>query len=96
MDGPKFTVFVDDNAHYQDESHRRKLGEFDSWDEAVAAAKSLVDEYLVSAHKPGTSAKSLLSNYKMYGEDPFVVGNDDRRFSGWTYAEVRCTQICKK
>ncbi len=91
-----FTVYIDDNSHYQDESARRKLGDFSSWETAVAAAKAVVDEFLTSALKPGTTATSLLSTYKTYGEDPFVVGESDETFSAWSYAEVRCGELCSK
>jgi hypothetical protein len=90
-----YTVFVDDNSHYQDESERYKLGEFETYGEALAAAKKLVDDFLNSAYRDGMSAKALLDSYKMYGEDPFIVPDrDDDRFSAWDYAGKRCEEIC--
>ena len=91
----KYTVFVDDNFHYMDKDERYKLGEFDSADEAVAAAKKIVDEFLESNHKPGQSAEELLATYKSFGEDPWISGGDPRcKFSAWDYAELRCREIC--
>jgi hypothetical protein len=52
-----------------------------------------VDDYLNQAHSPGMSAETLYSSYKMFGEDPFVVGADVA-FSAWAYAKERCAQIC--
>ena len=40
-----YTVFVDDNFHYMDESERYKLGEFPDCASAVAACKQIVDEF---------------------------------------------------
>src|SRR5437879_6107440 len=37
-----YTVFVDDNFHYMDESERYKLGEFADCASAVAACKQIV------------------------------------------------------
>ncbi len=92
-----YTVYVDDNSHYQDESERRTLGEFETYEEALAAAKKVVDDYLDSAYQRGMSAQSLLSSYKMYGEDPFIVPDmEDDKFSAWSYAEQRCQALCGK
>ncbi|NIP56070.1 MAG: hypothetical protein GWO26_29610, partial [Phycisphaerae bacterium] len=51
-----FKVFVDDNFHYQDKSERYELGEFETFEAAVNTCKSIVDQYLTSAFKPGMSA----------------------------------------
>jgi len=40
-----YTVFVDDNFHYMDESERYKLGDFPDCASAVAACKKIVDEF---------------------------------------------------
>ena len=41
-----YTVEVDDNYHYMNESERYTLGEYDTWEEALAAAKKVVDDFL--------------------------------------------------
>lgn len=89
-----YTVYVDDNYHYQDEEHRHKLGEFASVDEAVAACKRIVDEYLQGAMEPGKSADDLYSSYVHFGENPFIAGADGVPFSAWSYAKQRCEEIC--
>lgn len=87
-------VFVDDNYHYMDESYRYKLGEYDSWESAVKAAKSIVDEFLIEGLAKTKSADELLKAYKQYGEDPFIVGADaEKRFSAWEYAASRCREL---
>ena len=42
----KYTVLVDDNYHYQDETARHRLGSFDALEEAVRACKQVVDRSL--------------------------------------------------
>jgi hypothetical protein len=89
----KYSVFVDDNSHYMDEEHRYKLGDFDSPEKAVAAAKKIVDDFLTSHRAPGQSAEELLSAYKSFGEDPWISGGACK-FSAWDYAQLRCREIC--
>lgn len=92
----KYKVMVDDNFHYQDEEERYTLGEFDSLEAAIAACKKIVEEYLASAYKPGMTAEQLSSNYKMFGEDPWIAGGEgDIPFSAWKYAEQRSSEICQ-
>ena len=91
----KYTVFVDDNFHYMDEGERYKLGDFDSADKAIAAAKKIVDGFLESNRKPGQSAEELLAAYKSFGEDPWISSDDPScNFSAWDYAERRCQELC--
>jgi hypothetical protein len=91
-----FTVFVDDNFHYMDDSHRYKFGEFNTAEEAVAACKTIVDEFLVTSHRPGITAADLYQNYVAFGEDPFVVPKDESLpFSAWEYAKQRCAELCR-
>ena len=53
--GVKYTVFVDDNFHMGDEEERYRLGEYDSCEEAVAACKMIVDEFLCKGYRDGMS-----------------------------------------
>ena len=93
-----YTVYVDDNYNYMDETRRRKLGEFNTYQAASAAAKKLVDAFLLEHYKPGTTAEVLFSGYRGYGEDPFIMGEEPEEkseiFSAWAYAEQRCKEIC--
>ncbi len=43
---PIYTVYVDDNFHYQDEGARYTLGDFPTLEEAVTACKNVVDLFL--------------------------------------------------
>ena len=71
----KFELFVDDNFHFMDEDERYKSGSFDTYEEAVVAAKAIVDSFLENHYEPGMTAESLYKGYSMYGEDPFIVGD---------------------
>ena len=56
-ENPKYTVYVDDNYHYMDEDERYTLGVFDTEEEAVRAAKNVIDKFLPDTCTPGTTAE---------------------------------------
>jgi hypothetical protein len=93
-----YKVFIDDNFHYMDESERYELGEFPTLDAAIAASRKIVDEYLLSAYKPGMTAHALYRSYTSFGEDPFIVAVSSNEtgvlFSAWDYAKSRCDELC--
>jgi hypothetical protein len=91
-----FTVLVDDNFHYMDESYRTTLGSFATLDEAIAASKARVEEYLETALESGGTAESLYRSYMQFGPDPFVVSKQvqDIEFSAWNYAKERSKAMC--
>lgn len=93
-----YKVFIDDNFHYMDESERYALGEFPTLDAAIEASKKIVDEYLLSAHKPRISAQDLYVTYTLFGEDPFIIAEPSEGggvlFSAWDYARRRCNELC--
>jgi hypothetical protein len=93
--GPyQYIVMVDDNFHYQDESERRKLGDFTTYTEAIAACKYLVDKYLQENCSTDKTAAERYELYTSFGPDPFVVTNDPEvavpGFSAWEYAKQQC------
>jgi len=91
----KYRVFVDDNFHYMDESERYSRGDFDSLEAAVAACKRIVDEFLASNYLPGMALGDLLTQYALFGEDPFVdAGDGIVHFSARDYASERAREIC--
>ena len=90
-ENPKYTVYVDDNYHYMDEDERYTLGVFDTEEEAVRAAKNVIDKFLPDTCTPGTTAESLYESYVGFGEDPWIPGST---FSAWDYAREKCAQIC--
>jgi len=90
----RYKVFIDDNFHYMDEGERIAHGEFETADEALAAAKAIVDESLPEFFKPGMSADEVYDLYLQFGSDPFIVSADERvEFSAREYARSRSLEI---
>lgn len=90
-----YVVKVADNFHYMDESETYTLGTFETWDEALAAAKKVVDDCLAHHYQTGLNAEDLYSSYKGFGEDPYIPSAPDgEHFSAWDYAKARCNAIC--
>jgi hypothetical protein len=81
----------------------RRVGEYWTHDEAVTAAKRLIDaflyrEFLQSAAQ-GIGAEALFERYKAGGEQPMILRDSDSstnvsRFNPLTYASQRCSEIC--
>ena len=95
-----YTVLVDENSHYQDESERYEHGTFATYDEAIAACQQIVDEFLALQYHPGMTAEELYHLYTTFGEDPFIRSDDPAPsarssiFSAWEYARLRCDLLC--
>jgi hypothetical protein len=91
----EFVVTVADNYHYMDRDEWWTFGAFATADEAVAAAKALVDASLSEFYEPGATAEELFAQYTMFGDDPFIAAADSPGvgFSAWDYARVRCAEI---
>jgi hypothetical protein len=82
-----YRVFIDDNFHYMDESERIDHGEFLTADEAVAAAKKIVDDELEHLRASGVTVDEIMSMFVQFGPDPFIVSDDDPvSFSARDYA----------
>ncbi len=92
-----YTLYVDDNYHYMDKNERYQAGEFNSLERAIKKAKSIVDEFLLQAHKEGMLPDELYRQYTTFGEDPYIVGGPpSTTFNAWDYAKKRCGEICGK
>jgi len=86
-----YRVEVDDNFHYMDEDERWCLGAFATYEEALVAAKQLVEQFFAEA-KIGKTAEELYDGYVAMGDDPFIVPfggapQPKERFSAWNYAK---------
>lgn len=93
-----YLLYVDDNYHFMDESERTGPKTFATYEAALAEARSIVDDFLANAYKPGMSAGELYRSYTGFGDDPFIVCREvpepPVKFSAWDYASKRCTEIC--
>ena len=91
----KYELYVDDNYYYMDEDERYKAGEFDTLEGAIAEAKRIIDDFLLTTYKknPGFSAVDLFKEYTKYGVDPWILPNYSK-YNSWEYAEKRSKEIC--
>jgi hypothetical protein len=94
--GARYRVMVDDNYHYMDESERYQLGEYATLEEAVEACRNVVDRFLEETYRPGMTSGELITQYSMFGEDPWVQGGAPGSvpFSARDYASRRVREIC--
>ena len=92
----QYRVYIDSNFHQMDTSARTMYGEYDTYAQAIAAARQAIDTALESARQPGMSASELLEVYARLGEEPFIIPDDTTpRFDGRDYARTRCEQLCR-
>jgi len=95
-----YRVYVDDNFHFMDEDERWCLGEFSSYEDALVAARKIVEDFFSDA-KPGQTAEELYDGYTGFGDDPFIVafGGADQPaslFSAWGYAKHLAGELERK
>ena len=97
----RYRVVVADNFHYMDEDEWWTYGTFATPDEAIAAAKRIVDQCL-DEYPPESSASDRYTHYQMFGDDPFIVVEDDGKspgepvkFSAWDYAREKCEELAR-
>ena len=89
-----FTVFVDDNFHYQDEDEREVHGVYGSYEEALAAARAIVEKSVRNQFRPGMTALNLWDRYRDFGDDPYIRPEPEgQRFSAWDYARTVSTRL---
>lgn len=95
----KFYLRVYDNFHYMDESEAYNHGQFETYEEALAEAQKIVDEFFEHNWEAGVTSDYLQGLYTLYGEDPVILPNEpgkNERFSAWTYARVSAEKACRK
>ena len=92
-----YRLYIDENPRYADTSSRVQRATFATYEEALAAARTIVDDYLRDNHEPGMSPDDLFESFLTSGECPFIMPDDEREpFVGQDYARARCGQICAK
>ena len=87
------------NKNLEPKAQVRRIGEYEKVEEAIAAAKRTIDEFLGREFKAGMDAKSLFSRYQDKGEYPFIFRTEDRTisvrgFSHAQYAMARAAEVC--
>lgn len=96
MTKPKYTVRILDNFHFMDKDEEYNSGTYDTYDEAVAKCKAILDDFLKDAYQSGDTAESLYNTYVMYGETPVIWGENLGAFDANEYAKEQCEIITKQ
>jgi hypothetical protein len=68
--GQKWIVKVDDNYHFMDEDERYILEEFDTEEEAVAAAKRIIDKFFIRRLSTRDNSRQLTLRLSNDGRRP--------------------------
>jgi hypothetical protein len=87
-------VYVEDRERYMDNDSRSLYSEHETREEALSAARALVERSLEELRAPGQSAEQLFSLWSLFGQDAYLVPDDSEgRFSGQDYARERVAQL---
>lgn len=90
-----YRIYLDTDFRQMDTIQRAMHGEYASIDEAVDAARELVDAALQDLVSPGMSADALLKAFATRGEIPFIVPDvPSSTFDPKTYARIRSREMC--
>lgn len=91
-----YEVYCLDNFNIPaDSSGNYTWGRYETYEEAVAKAKYIVDLCLTEQYKPGITADALYMTFVMYGDTPMIIGHGPgETFSGRDYAKQRAIEIC--
>jgi hypothetical protein len=95
----KYTVRVDDNYHYMDESERYDDSSYATLEEAIKRCEELTIESIKGCYEKGIDASKLMAQWAMFGEDPFIVGGKEKKppFSAREFiSEKLCAKIIKE
>lgn len=85
MSGP-YEIRVYDNFHYMDLDESYLLGPFATAEQALQKAKEIVRDFLSESAHEHRMVEDLLNHYRMFGEDPTILGDPKLQFSAWDYA----------
>ena len=88
-----------DNYHFRNESEAFNEGNFETYEEALAAAKIIVDDFLLQNSEKGMKPENLLFQWMMFGEAPEILPKGKsgiEHFSAGSYAKMRSEEIMPK
>jgi hypothetical protein len=94
------TFFVEGLTSLPDrEQEVRHIGAYATLDEAVLAARRVIDEFLAIEFAPGMPPARLFARYQSHGEVPIIFRDDDDKtlnvgaFNHFEYALARCAEL---
>ncbi len=95
----KYRIFTGDNFHPYDEDDVDDEGSYATQEEAIAAAKLIVDKSLrwerTQSRNPA-DPDELYDRYMDFGDDPVIRPHTVPNFSAWEYAKSRSKEICRE
>ena len=79
----------------------RHVGDYETLNEAIAAAKRTIDAALLREYAAGMASAELFGKFQSYGELPCIFRSDDKTLSGMgfnalVYAKERGLDLCGK
>ncbi len=80
----------------------RRIGEYETLEEAVMAAKQIISNFLASESRPGMQPKRLVARYQNFGVVPYIFRGDLGEsvdvpgFNHFQYALAICDDLCKR
>jgi hypothetical protein len=85
--------------HADAASTTHRVGEFAQFDDAVAAAKQVIDSALSRAYVPGMTSSQLLAHYEKFAQAPYIFRDDEgtinaSSFNHFRYAKSRSDELC--
>jgi len=96
------TYFVEGvSRHNEPEQQVRRVGEYETVEEAFTVAKKAIEQFLRGKYQRGMAAGELFSLYEKQGEHMFVFQDEAGTFNvpGFDhlkYARSRAEEICRK
>ena len=99
-DAKRYAVTVEDYYRYGEEDRRYTHSAYDTADDAIAAAKKIIDDSLkheLQQSPPGVTARELYDRYIDFGSDPFIKvppGAPRIEFSTLKYAKQKAIEMC--
>jgi hypothetical protein len=78
----------------------RHIGNYEKLEDAIAAAKRVVDRFLLQEFAKGTSPEIIFTVYQNLGEFPYIFRDDDKtinvhEFNHLKYAMAECATLCR-
>ncbi len=79
----------------------RHIGDYETLNEAIAAARRTIDGALLREYVTGMKGADLFAKFQSYGELPCIFRTDDKTlsnlgFNALAYAKERGAELCGK
>jgi hypothetical protein len=74
----------------------RRIDEFERLDDAIAAAKQVVDGLLDRAYVAGMTSAQLLAQYRELGETPYIVRDDEETINAGSFNHFKYAKTCSE